>query len=185
VTDRLFFALWPDDRLRTELAGRVAVMTEGYACKPQRPDQWHLTVEFLGSVAAARQPALHECATGLEGFLHVPEVIVLDRMEYWKRPQVLCVTAQVVPPRVMELVAALKSELEKHGFEPERRKFRPHLTLARKARPPLEARAVQPILWPVRSLSLVRSISDTAGSRYEPLMDWNLLVKALIPTPSR
>ena len=178
MTDRLFLALWPDDRLRTELAGRVAGMTEGYPCKPQRSDQWHLTVEFLGSVATTRRPALHQCAATLEGFLDAAEEIVLDRLEYWKRPQVLCIAAQVVPPRVTKLAAALKSELERRGFEPERREIRPHLTLARKARQPLEARAVEPIRWPVRTISLVRSISDASGSRYEPLMDWNLIQKA-------
>lgn len=178
MTDRLFFAFWPDDRLVSELAGRVAGWTDGYPCKPQRSDQWHLTVEFLGSVVRERQSALHECAAVLEGFLVTPDEIVLDRLEHWPRAQVLCVVAQSVPPRIADLVGALRRELARCGFEPEQRAFRPHLTLARKARQPLAAMAIDPVRWPVRTLSLVRSCADASGSRYEPLMSWNLTSKA-------
>jgi 2'-5' RNA ligase len=175
VSDRLFFALWPDAVLRTELAGRVAEWTRGYPCRPQRPDQWHLTVEFLGSVATDRQQALHAAAKAVEGFLVAAEVIVLDRLEHWARPQVLCATAHTVPPRVAALASALKDALRGQGFEPERREFRPHLSVARKARQPVAVRAIEPIGWPVRTLWLVKSHSDAAGSRYEPCACWNLV----------
>jgi 2'-5' RNA ligase len=175
VTDRLFFAFWPDAALRDELAGRVAEWTRGYPCRPQRPDQWHLTVEFVGSVATDRQHALYAAAKAIEGFLDAPEVIVLDRLEHWPRPQVLCVTATTVSRGVAALASALKDALRRHGFEPEQREFRPHLSVARKARQPVAARGVGPIGWPVRTLSLVKSHSDAAGSRYEPCACWNLV----------
>jgi len=182
VSDRLFFALWPDDRLREGLAGRVAEWIRGYPCKPQRADQWHLTIEFLGDVEAARQPALHEAAATVAGCLAAPEEIVLDRLEHWKRSQVLCVAAQVVPPRVAEWVWRLRAALAERGFETDPREFRPHLTLARKTRQLVAARTVEPICWPVRTLSLVQSHSDAQGSRYEPRACWNL-VQTLDPAP--
>jgi 2'-5' RNA ligase len=175
VSDRLFFALWPDDRLREALAGRVAEWTRDYPCKLQRADQWHLTVEFIGSVEAARQPALHQAAATVAGCLSAPEEIVLDRLEHWERPQVLCVAAQAVPPRVAEWVLRLRAALAERGFAPERREFLPHLTLARKARQPVAARRVEPIRWPVGTLWLVKSHSGATGSRYEPCACWNLV----------
>jgi 2'-5' RNA ligase len=175
VSDRLFFALWPDASLRDALAGRMAALTSGYPCRPQRPDQWHLTIEFLGNVAADRQAALHEAAHAVEGALRSEETVVLDRLEHWQKPQVLCLTAALVPPGVADLAAALKDALRRHGFDPERREFRPHLTLARKARQPVAGRAIEPIRWPVDTLWLVKSIGEAAGSRYEPCARWNLV----------
>ena len=182
MSDRLFFALWPDASLRDELAACMPALTSGYPCKPQRPDQWHLTIEFLGAVDSARQPAVHAAARIVEGSLQSPEAVVLDRLEHWKKPQVLCLTAALVPARVAGLAAALKDALRRQGFDPERREFRPHLTLARKARLPVGSRAIEPIRWPVDTLWLVRSIGEVAGSRYEPCARWNL-VQAPGPAP--
>lgn len=175
MSDRLFLAFWPGEDLRRELATRVPAWLSDYPGRPQRPDQWHLTVEFLGTVGADRQPAVHAAARALEGFLARPEVIRLDRLEHWARPEVLCVVASHVPQGIQDLVQALRSQLAARGFEPERRDFRAHLTLARKARQRVPARAVDPFDWPVRTLSLVRSITDPAGSRYEPLTRWNVV----------
>ena len=175
MSDRLFFALWPDASLRDELAGRIAVLTDGYPCRPQRPDQWHLTIEFLGNVATDRHLLLREAACVVEGSLQARETVVLDRLEHWQKPQVLCMTATLVPPKLAGLAAALKDALRKRGFEPDGREFRPHLTLARKARQRVEGREVAPIRWPVDTLWLVKSIGEAAGSRYEPFARWNLV----------
>lgn len=175
MTDRLFFAFWPDDALRRDLSARVPGWLAGVAGRPQRPDQWHLTVVFLGSVERARQPALHEAGAALEGCLERPEAIRLDRLEHWRKPQVLCLAAQVLPPGVPRLVETLQAQLARRGFETERRPFRAHLTLARKVREAVPARPVDPLDWPVATLSLVRSTVGPAGSRYEPLARWNVL----------
>ena len=175
MTDRLFFAFWPDDALRHDLAVRMPGWVQGVEGRVQRPDQWHLTVEFLGGVEPARQPALHAAGAALAGWLERPQAIRLDRLEHWRGPQVLCVAASAVPSGVRALVEALKAQLLQRGFEPERREFRAHLTLARKVRRPRPDGPVDPFDWPVRSLSLVRSTAGPAGSRYEPLAGWNVV----------
>ena len=184
MSDRLFFALWPDDELRQDLAGCAQGLLGDYPCRVQRPDQWHITLEFIGNVADERLPSLHAAALDARWSLAEPVALRLDRLEHWPRPEVLCVTATRTPPELSALVESLRAALASHGFEPERRPFRPHLTLARKARQPLAARPVAPLRWPVGDLVLVRSASDAAGSRYEPLARWNVL-QALTPTLSR
>src|SRR5262245_5277525 len=62
MTDRLFFALWPDTSLRQELERRLPPLTARVEGRPQRPDQWHVTLEFLGAVPTERQPALWAAA---------------------------------------------------------------------------------------------------------------------------
>jgi 2'-5' RNA ligase len=75
---RLFFALWPDARVLARAVDAVATLVPRGAGRPLRADQLHLTLEFLGNV--------------------------LDRVEYWRRPQVLSLTASVLPGPVGTLV---------------------------------------------------------------------------------
>jgi len=172
VSDRLFFALWPDQELRERLAQRLPAVLAGYPCRPQRPDQWHLTLEFLGEVEAERQRALREAASLVASPVRIE--IVFDRLEHWARSQVLCMVATEVPAAVLAMVDSLRMALAAQGFSPEQRAWRPHLTLARKARRPIPSRPVEPLCWSASEFVLVRSITDPAGSRYEPLGRWNL-----------
>jgi 2'-5' RNA ligase len=173
VSDRLFFALWPDDGLRENLARRLPNLLGDYPCRAQRPDQWHVTLEFIGNVAADRRQSLHAAAFDAQWALSGPVELRFDRLERWPRPEVLCLTATDVPLALSALVDSLRASLARHGFEPEPRPFRPHLTLARKARQPIAARPVMPLRWPVGDLVLVSSVAEAAGSRYEPLARWN------------
>lgn len=173
ATDRLFFALWPSRRLREQLQASLPQLTAGIDARPQRPDQWHVTLEFLGSVARERQPLLDAAAAAACRDL-APFTVRFDRLEHWRRPGILCLAATIVPPRLRQLVEALREALVARGFAVEAREFRPHVTLARKlARWPGAELAV-PVDWPAEDIVLVRTTTDPAGSRYEPLARWNL-----------
>jgi 2'-5' RNA ligase len=139
--------------------------------RPQRPDQWHVTLEFLGPVPARRFEASHRAAAEVPAG---PFEIVFDAIEYWRRPQVLCLTAREVPATLDGLVQDLRARLASHGFEPERRPYRPHLTLARKVSRPVEPLAFEPLRWPVAEFTLVESVTDRSGSHYTPLAAWPL-----------
>lgn len=171
MSDRLFFALWPDASLRVELQRRLPPFLADVRGKPQRPDQWHVTLEFLGSVPVERQPALWAAADRIEGS---PFAIEFDALDHWRRPQVLCLVAGQVPAALATLVAELRASLWAEGFVPEARDYRPHLTLARKVRHGPAGPLAHPLLWPADRFALVRSVSDPGGSRYEPLRWWNL-----------
>jgi 2'-5' RNA ligase len=126
---RLFFALWPDDALLDLLVAVVHRYAGAVHGRPQRRDQLHVTLEFLGGVEDGRVGeviAAGRFAAGCSG----PSDIVFDRLEYWKRPQVLCMTAGVLPEPLSALVDGLRDALQSRGFEPEQRPFKAHLTLA-------------------------------------------------------
>jgi len=171
ATRRLFFALWPDAALRDEAAARVAALVPAAGGRPQRPDQLHVTLVFLGSLAEDRLGAVHAVGARTSG---VPISVALDRLEHWRKPQVLCLTASQVPPQLVALVEALRVSLAAAELPSESRAYRPHLTLARKVTR-FEARAeVEPLLWRADSITLVESRSNAQGARYEPLASWPL-----------
>jgi len=168
---RLFFALWPSDGFRAALEPRIRALQPDGVGRPQRPDQWHVTLEFLGPVPESRVALAMEAAAEVQG--NSCE-IRFDAVEYWRRPEVLCLVAKVVPDALCGLVAQLRRGLAARGFQPEARSFRAHLTLARKVIHPVSPVTFEPLQWPVADFALVESVTDRAGSVYTPLARWPL-----------
>jgi 2'-5' RNA ligase len=171
TAERLFFALWPDDGLRHELAQRLPPLAAAVSGRAQRPDQWHVTLEFLGDVTNERQPAAWEAAdrVAVDAF-----DVVFDALDHWRHPQVYCLAATRTPAPLTQLVEQLRTGLALMGFTPETRSYRPHVTLARKVRTARPGPLREPLRWPADRFALVRSVTEPAGSRYEPLRWWNL-----------
>jgi 2'-5' RNA ligase len=168
---RLFFALWPTDALRAALEPGIRALQPDGAGRPQRPDQWHLTLEFLGPVPAARLADARVAADAV----HAPCCeILLDAVEFWRRPEVLCLVARETPPALVDLVDQLRRALAGRGFQVESRPFRAHLTLARKVHQPVDTAPFAPLHWPVESFALVESVTDRAGSVYTALAHWRI-----------
>lgn len=168
---RLFFALWPSDEFRAALEPRIQALQPDGVGRPQRPDQWHVTLEFLGPVPESRVVLARDAAAAAQAR---PCDIVFDAVEYWRRPEVLCLVAKVVPEALCGLVAQLRGGLAARGFQPESRPFRAHLTLARKVITPVSPVTLEPLLWPVTDFALVESVTDRSGSVYTPLARWPL-----------
>jgi 2'-5' RNA ligase len=168
---RLFFALWPSDTLRSALAPRIRALQPADVGRPQRPAQWHVTLEFLGSVPASRVAVARDAASQVRAS---PFEIVFNAVEYWRRPEVLTLVAWDLPPPLESLVIQLRAALATRGFEPESRPFRAHMTLARKVTNPVSPVAFEPLRWPAADFALVESITDRSGSVYTPLATWIL-----------
>ena len=172
ATRRLFFALWPDAALRATAAVRVATLAPAGVGRPQRPDQLHVTLVFLGAVAEARIADVHAVAAGVTA---APFAVELDRLEYWRKPRVLSLCASVVPPVLETLVERLRRELAARELPTESRPYVPHLTLARKVvRYEPSSGTVEPLRWPAPAITLVESRNVDSGSHYEPLASWPL-----------
>jgi 2'-5' RNA ligase len=165
---RVFFALWPDPATRSRLlrATRDAVRLCGG--RPIAGERLHLTVAFLGELTAARFELARAAAPIEVGAFD----LTLDTLGVWPQSRVLWLAAQSMPPALGELERSLWAALEERGFDVEERLYRPHVTLARRARPVDEA--VEPVEWHVSELVLVESLPDGRAVHYEVLERWPL-----------
>jgi 2'-5' RNA ligase len=170
--ERLFFALWPDDETRGRLA-RVQRKLAPPHGRRVHPADVHLTVVFLGPATPGQRNCAEQVAAEVVAReASVPFELTLDRVGSFPRARVFWCGASVCPAPLLELVLALSRGLADCGFAPERRPYRPHVTLARKARPVVAQELLQPIRWAVDGLVLV---TGTGGvPRYRVLRRWEL-----------
>jgi 2'-5' RNA ligase len=170
---RLFFALWPDERVRAELAAVVERLKRSTSARWVQTEKLHMTLAFLGYVQPDRLDALIEAAGNATN--SSPFDLVLDRTEFWRGPGIICLGASSAPDALKILAAELAKNLRVTGFELETRPFRAHLTLARKARRlPADFEFADPVHWSVGSFCLIESRQEQAGSSYVVLRSWDL-----------
>jgi 2'-5' RNA ligase len=159
---RLFLALWPDAAVRRALAARRDRFVWPAGAAPVADARLHLTLHFIGDVPATRVP-------GLRAALRVaapPFDLELDRAEVWAGGLVV-LRPSAVPAPLAELRASLAAALLAAALPVERRPFRPHVTLARRAAG-VAWPALRPLRWAVNGYALVRSQPGPVP-RYEPL----------------
>ena len=102
-----------------------------------------------------------------------PFELTLDTVEYWRRAGVVCLTARQTPPALERWWPRYAANSTQRGFATEQRAYRPHLTLARRVRPPPELPVPDPLIWPATEFVLVESTSGAHGSVYTVLAEWN------------
>ena len=136
---RTFIAIELDETINAALAD----LQEQLKAKiPQGSVRWvkpggiHLTLKFLGDVAANRieevERALTQACAGLPAFSF--SVGGLGCFPRPQRPRVLWAGVQEESGTLAGLQKAIEDGMEKLGFAPERRKFHAHLTLGRTQR---------------------------------------------------
>ncbi len=166
-SSRLFFALWPDDQTRLELVHlNQAIEAKGF--RPVQPHNVHVTLVFLGHVNAASELLIKHSATDISAS---PFVLTFDRLSYWSRPKILCLTCSHTPGELEKLVAALNREIASCGLQTDTRPYQPHITLARHAQylPDIN---FEPIVWRAESFCLVESCSEPDGVCYKVKQQW-------------
>lgn len=167
---RLFFALWPDERTRAGLAA-LAGRVPGADGRATHPEDLHVTLAFLGVVAPDRLDCVLAAADAVRG---EPFTLAVDRVGFWPRPRILWCGPEEHPPALPGLVAALQRGLGDCGFPPEKRPFRAHVTLARKARKTGALELERPVPWPVSEFVLAGSRPGDPAPRYRILRRWPL-----------
>lgn len=171
---RLFIAGLLPGEVKAALGGYVASLGKAAeGVKWEKEEKLHITLKFLGEVdektaeavsfvmdTAARKYSPFEMTTGnLGGF---PDL---------NRPHVLYV-ALSENPGLSGLQREIDEVLEPLGFEREKRKFVPHVTIGRvngrmRARSPLPI--PEKIHFTIDEISVVKSVPGKAGSVYTPL----------------
>jgi 2'-5' RNA ligase len=171
-TQRLFFALWPDARARARLSRLAAEVAHHAQGRAPPGESLHVTVAFLGPVAAERLPGVLRAGEVAVACVD-PFDLALERMGgtafgiAWLAPG-------DIPEPLRALHAALAEALGSAGFPRERRMFRPHVTLARDCVRAAQRGAIAPIAWTVERLALVASTPTSGGSRYRDIASWPL-----------
>lgn len=160
---RLFFALWPEDGLRTRIARATRAEVRGTGGKPTPPENLHMTLLFLGPVPDDLIAPLIERIAALP--LN-PFELTLNQYGYWQRARTLWLGLQETPPALAELARDLARISHELGLPRRRRAFIPHMTLARKVNRLTPREPPPPMDWPVNEFVLVESVLGGRHSRY-------------------
>lgn len=162
---RLFFGLRPAPEDRARLSG----LTGGDG-RATEPDNLHLTLAFLGFCTEDQARAARVAAGEVRASaLHV----VMDTVAVWPGPRVRVLIPSDPPGALFRLQRQLVDALADHGFPPEPRDWRPHVTLARRVGD-AECRGVTPLRLYFDAFHLYRSRRENGRSRYESIAAWSL-----------
>ncbi|MGH8507801.1 MAG: RNA 2',3'-cyclic phosphodiesterase [Gammaproteobacteria bacterium] len=169
-TQRLFFALWPSEKVRSGLLEVMASLHVPRA-KPVAAENLHITLLFLGSVTAQTRICAEKIA---EGIARHPFDLRLDEIGFWPKSGILWLGAREVPESLAALVRDLHLGVADCGIDLDARPFKAHVTLMRKALVVRRERPPDPVAWCVDAFALVESKTNPDGARYQVLRSWRL-----------
>jgi 2'-5' RNA ligase len=177
ATRRLFFALWPDEAQRSALEHAAVKAVRHSGGRPVPVSNLHVTLAFLGSVAAARVPDLQRIAHGEAARLasDAPATLTFARLAHWKEAQVLCALAAEPSPAAQSLAVALQQAAAALGLKPDRKPFQAHVTLARKVVRPGALLGLRPVVWRFDAFALIDSRTEPSGPVYSVIDSYPLI----------
>lgn len=184
---RAFLAL-PRDRMWVESTRGLVERLRSTLPKASwtKPESWHLTLKFLGDVPRSRLETFGEelasaCAEAVAG-----EIVADGPVVFPPRGEARVLGLGFSSNEALASVALVAQAADRAaqalGVAPEKREFRPHVTLARlRDRWPAEAIAsfretagswtFPP--WQARSCVLYESRLEPAGAVHTPLAEWS------------
>ena len=182
---RLFVAVDPGERVRRHLSAWLDAGRRRWPLRWVRPEQLHLTLQFLGEQPAS---AVEPLAAALRAVAaHHPPLRLrsggLGAFPGWRRPRVLVLHVDG-GPELADLAAAVRAAgaAACPGDRPDDKPWRPHLTLARfrgRADASLVAalrewRPEPPPDTAVDRIVLVESRLGPGGARYRDVAEFPL-----------
>ncbi len=124
---RLFVAL----ALPQEIRARLWRMTSGLAgVRWLPPENYHLTLRFLGEMPGHRAEELDDALAALRGRAFTLQLAGVGMAEKAGRVQALWAGVER-NPQLDHLQNKIETAVQRIGFDAERRRFTPHVTLAR------------------------------------------------------
>lgn len=182
---RLFVGIPLPPAIRASLAGLCSGIP---GAKWVTPENMHITLRFIGPVGGGEAEDIHE---GLSRILTPAFTLTLSGIgcfESGRKVHALWVGIGR-EPHLVRLADKVESAIVRAGREPERRKFKPHVTLARfktggsprigafiESNNPFTTEA-----FPVDHFTLFRSFLGGEGAHYESLADYPLQTPSAAP----
>lgn len=168
---RVFFAIFPNKFVQAQLAHQAELLEPTCGGRKVKMQHIHLTLLFLGNVAVHRIEMLRQAMNNVSA---QEFEFNLEEIGYWKRNQVLYIQARQFPAELFFLVDSLSSVLSEAGFLFDKRAYKPHVTLIRKAVHHVKINLNDPIKWHVNKWYLVQSKQTDHGIDYISLDHWGL-----------
>ena len=163
-TERVFFALWPDDALRGALHTLAQRWQAHCGGRVTRRENLHLTLVFIGNVDQQQLAVLSDLAARQ---IVQPFDFELGAGGYFKRNRIVSAQPAAAPAALREIVSGLEHALRASGVPFDARPHVPHVTLLRDAERAPVPLIELPLTWRVEASSLVRSQPGATGVTYE------------------
>jgi 2'-5' RNA ligase len=174
----MFFALWPDAGVRALIADAAAALRLRSAARPVPPENYHLTLAFVGEVPSSSLAVLQQIGRSQR---EPACTISLDAYEHWRESRVVVAVARETPTALTLLSTRLRAALQDRQAEPP---LRSHVTLARKVAQAPVLQAMSVIQWHAKAFSLVSSDTHGPHAVYTVVDTWPLLDETPIPQKS-
>lgn len=178
---RVFIAALIPEEIKREIKNYVdEIMPKWQGVKWEKREKFHITLKFLGEVGESRIAEIED-VTKERIETYSPFDLEISRFGGFpnlKKPRVLFIgTSQ--NESFMKLQEEIEENLARLGFEPEERRFIPHITIGRiKGRADLRGSLPTPEKTPfsVSEIAIMKSELTPKGSIYTPLSTFRLKV---------
>ncbi|MEX2322864.1 MAG: RNA 2',3'-cyclic phosphodiesterase [Acidimicrobiia bacterium] len=178
---RVFLGVPLADEARHALASAIRrALPDGIPGRPVRPQEWHLTLRFLGEVD---DPTVDRVMAAMDGTDLGPRFTIrlggLGAFPKASAAQVLWVGMLEGAERATLLAERADEALVAAGLEPQDRPYRPHLTVAR-LRPSesvswvIGGAAAIDVRWEVDRVVLYETRLRRGGARYREVEEFPL-----------
>ncbi len=172
---RLFIAINFDEKTKSAIGMvRDNLRANSFSGNFTRDENLHLTLVFIGEVDESLVPAIRHAMNSIQA---QPFFLKFTATGSFKREngEIWWLGAEN-NPMLSELQSTLSKLLAESGFDIEKRKYTPHLTIGRKVKLKNKSdKAINPIEFFVNSFSLMKSENISGTTTYT-----ELLKKALV-----
>lgn len=170
-TQRLFFALWPEDQLRQQIKRHCKTILRHGGGRPVDPENIHFTLAFLGNVDVQQQ----NCIEHLADQIQLPSFeFKIDVVSHFPKSRVLWVGPSEMPAVLVALATELRDGAMRCGIQMDMRPYRAHMTMMRKVTHTSGEMRIRPVAWQANSFVLVNSVTYPEGVKYQVVREWPL-----------
>lgn len=166
---RLFFAILPSVDLCQQFEKIRSPYLEHSTAKIVQSENLHITLAFLGNVSEFQRSCFERSADSL---IFKSFTIPMDRIGYWRKPQILWLGNSKTCEPLQTLVKSLHEKCTSCGYKPDVRPYQAHITLARQYYSRhFQSIDISPIFWSVQNIHLMESTFSHTGV-HKALRSW-------------
>ncbi|BBB32002.1 2'-5' RNA ligase [Thermotomaculum hydrothermale] len=174
---RLFLALELPENIKNELIIQQNNLVKKLGVKGKtHRDALHLTLKFIGDFEEEKIESLSSEIERFTEKIH-PFTLTLEKLSCFPdcfKPRIVFVSSIPLQP-IKAIAESLDSICERFGVKPEKRQFKPHITIYRvKKQAKIEEKKVNPLQFTVNSITLFESILKPDRAYYKVVKSFKL-----------